>query len=490
MLKREPCQAKTYYCRDTPIKNEHRDGVGQKTGITYEAYACKNTSLMGHVIKKLQSLGWKQADDALNAAFIMDDGISFMVASHGRAGNCEHNADVRMQVIGAFHDAPEICQKFSLLRALRKMFAKTRRLATAEGLAPGSEFGDDEDIIAMEAMFDTWSFIPRTYEMSEMYQRLLLFRHVPCSGANTDWLIKQDTHGGRGIIEIETYEELRRKFLDPEEDECVKELDKVGHGGNESDDLLDRINSLNVAFRGGSRQRFRASLDQGRDIVQQIVRPLLWDGNRFVARVFFAALRTGRTWQRPSRPPSGYGVVDMWDIGSGRYDLFMFDAPYFMRHPGLVSDHSHSAVEALNASTLDAYIGSLPEGPTWPQGYVKSVFMPSVERMTRLCWEASEKSDSSGDVRTQIEPDGSYQLFAGDFLISSDFQVKMLEFSSGMALDHMRHGDTASLLDELALDTARLFTREFSLKGGPREEKGTNYARWRKISERPLLPHP
>merc|ERR1719272_2007570 len=108
--------------------------------------------------------------------------------------------------------------------------------------------------------------------MSDLVQRQLLFRRVPCEGKNTQWIVKQDTHGGRGILEVETYEDLRRRFLDPENDACVHR--KVVNNDSSFD---DRIADLQLAFRGGDRQRFRTSLDQHRNIVQEIVKPLYWE---------------------------------------------------------------------------------------------------------------------------------------------------------------------------------------------------------------------
>lgn len=476
-----PCEPFTYFCRDDPITSETNKGK-------FSAWACKNESLMGELSKYIsqEPLGWRRVDDAIQAAFVMDDGISFLISGHGHAGGCAHSANVRTQIVGAFHHAPEICQKFGLLKALRVKYAKLSSTLAANGLS--GEVKNEGHML--EAMFDHWSFVPRTYEMGDMTQRSLLFDRVPCEGPNTEWLIKQDQHGGRGIIEIESYEELRRKFLEPDDDQCIQEMLRVGGGGNESDDLSTRIASMQVAFRGGRRQRFRASLDQGRDIVQQIVRPLLWDGERFVARAFFIALRAGRVWQRPMRPSGGQGIDELWDIGRGRYDLWMFDIPYFMRHPGLVSDHSHKEVETLNASALDGYVDS----QRGKANFVADVFMPTVESIASLCWEASEKPNDSGDTRNIIEPDGSYQVFAGDFIVSESLGVALLEFSSGMAFDHLREGPAGYLLPIMSSELAHLMFSEFGLspRSTASEDKQEKlpFSHWRKIGERPLVPHP
>lgn len=492
-----PCEPFTYYCRDTPItssetKNKH-------TKITYESFACRNVSLMGNIgayISK-EPLAWKRVDDPLHAAMILDDGISFLISGSMKAGGCSKSEDVQTQIMGAFHHIPTILKKFSLIEVLNTRFVLLHRNMVNNGGIEKKAYDPHEQAHLMELMFDTWTFLPRTYEMSDLVQRQLLFKHVPCTGKNENWIVKMDTHGGRGIKQIETYEELRRLFLEPESDTCAH-YQKVT---NESS-LDAKIASLTLAFRGGDRQRYRTHLDQGRNIVQNIVKPMLWEGKRFVSRAFFVALRTGRTRSRPETFP-GHGLLDLWDLGAGRYDLFLFDVPYFMRHVGLVSDHSHSDIEALNATDLNAYVKSQgiwtpPKGDVSGKkkkaGFVESVFLPEVERIGRLCWESSEKTVEEYEERNIIEPDGTYQVFAGDFIISEDFHVKLLEFSTGLAFNRLRTGATATILPLLARQTAHLFLAEFGVRASPKARKGRvgegSYPHFKKIAERAILPHP
>lgn len=208
-----PCEPFTYFCRDKPITSSEKKG--KRTTVTYESFACRNVSLMGNIGDYIggEPFSWKRVDDPLHAAMILDDGISFLISGNQKAGGCSKTDDVQTQIMGAFHHIPTILKKFSLIQVLNTRFVLLHRNMVSSGGIENRAYDPHVQAHLMELMFDTWTFLPRTYEMSDLVQRQLLFRHVPCEGKNEDWIIKQDTHGGRGIKEVGTYEELRRLFF-------------------------------------------------------------------------------------------------------------------------------------------------------------------------------------------------------------------------------------------------------------------------------------
>merc|ERR1719198_1091212 len=93
--------------------------------------------------------------------------------------------------------------------------------------------------------------------------------------------------------------------------------------------------------------------------------------------------------------------------------------------------------------------------------------MREVEAIARICWSASEKPSDDYEVHNIIEPDGTYSIFAGDFIIAEDRRVVLLEFSTGMAFDHLRNSSAVSLLSLLGEQTAKLLLSEFGVKVSP-----------------------
>merc|ERR1719161_1410276 len=134
--------------------------------------------------------------------------MSFLISGNSKAGGCTKNDQVQTQIVGAFHHIPEILKKFSLIEALKIHYTRLHRSLVWRTRHSTRSYDPQREAELLESMFDTWTFLPRTYDMSDLVQRQLLYKKVPCEGKNTDWIVKSDTHGGRGIFEIASYEDL------------------------------------------------------------------------------------------------------------------------------------------------------------------------------------------------------------------------------------------------------------------------------------------
>mmetsp|Transcript_75083 Transcript_75083/g.220005 ORF Transcript_75083/g.220005 Transcript_75083/m.220005 type:complete len:478 (-) Transcript_75083:63-1496(-) len=267
---------------------------------------------------------------------------------------------------------------------------------------------------------------------------------LPCKGPQQEYLLKGDSHSGHGVRKPETFEELREMIGQP-----------CGVGAD------------------GQKREF--------EVIQEIVPPLLVNfrgvDRKIVARVLYVLTRRGRT-------PSP--AEDRWHFQGVAYEAYRYFEAFFNLYPVTVTIQDFAEDQTLRASqpTVDKLLGS--------PGFI-SRFLPLADAATS---EALQKVTyrEGESARNYLEPDGTWQFFAAEFIFREDGRPVLIEFTPDPLIrtvleghrevEHIYHGIMRSVPDLL------LYVNQLPQSPAQPEPPSEAPADWRFVASREALPHP
>lgn len=299
--------------------------------------------------------------------------------------------------------------------------------------------------------------VPQTFDVTDH----ALEGEIPCEGPNDRFLIKGDAHGGREVWQPPTFESLRSSISMPQ---CVK---------------ASASGSAPIAAT------FQAK------IVQEIIHPIQWEKRNVLSRIYFAVTRKG---QARICPGSG-----RWNMGmSVGYDLHLFEEPYFILYPGVILDDApKDSTLRKNRTEMDEFMrkAGAPSAQR-AESWVQTAFLPRIINMTREAFLESEypADGEHGHYRNLLEPDGTYFVFAAEYLITPDFDIRLVEYTSMPQVTTVNHGPSTEFMPsllgrEFAALLLRVAGQDKMVGVGPKGGIGSS-SHWRHLATRETLPHP
>lgn len=428
-------------------------------------------NMEGLIAKSLEGLGWKQTFRPVTAAISFETHpqsgrYKFAEKPHRRSRCFVHpvatsdksNARISLAIgpLGLFPFIPEIAIKDQFLTRLYWYYSKT--VEGENAASPSRE-------ALLQDMFSKWDFVPETYSLDDPWQRKLFLDQVPCQGPNSMWLLKGKDHGGRSIQKFKTYEELWQDLeLDCQHFRSTGEIQqlrgKLHHHKHQQHS--EYYNKWYVSGRAA----------------QKVVPGLLWPGlpgnsaspgRRFDVRVFMLIVKV----------PGNEVGTDVQTAGF--VELYMSSLLVFIIHDGLVTDFHTDSIQFQTSKELNAWVD--PSG-----NWVQRVLLPELSRILSISFNASAEPDPDPQqhrIRDSFEEsDGVFEFIAGDFLITEELGVKMIDFSARPQM-HRLGELTPHLRDVLVDDTVWLLFKLFGQD--PHTARPTQH--WQRVARLPALPH-